>query len=53
VLKKNSKVLGIHIAAPNAGEIIQGFAVAIKKDLYYEVLSHRPLFRLINLLESP
>jgi thioredoxin reductase (NADPH) len=26
-----SRVLGIHIAAPNAGEIIQGFGVAVRK----------------------
>jgi thioredoxin reductase (NADPH) len=27
----DSRVLGIHIAAPNAGEIIQGFGVALRK----------------------
>jgi thioredoxin reductase (NADPH) len=29
--KKTTQVLGIHIASPNAGEIIQGFAVALRK----------------------
>jgi len=36
---KNNQVLGIHIAAPNAGEIIQGFAVALKKGITYEELT--------------
>jgi pyruvate/2-oxoglutarate dehydrogenase complex dihydrolipoamide dehydrogenase (E3) component len=27
---ENEKVVGIHILAPNAGEILQGFAVAMK-----------------------
>jgi pyruvate/2-oxoglutarate dehydrogenase complex dihydrolipoamide dehydrogenase (E3) component len=30
-------VLGMHIACPNAGEIIQGFAVAFRKGLNYQV----------------
>lgn len=30
----DERVLGMHIAAPNAGEIIQGFAVAFRKGLY-------------------
>ena len=30
----NERVLGMHIAAPNAGEIIQGFAVAFRKGLF-------------------
>jgi len=34
-----NKVLGLHIAAPNAGEIMQGYAVAIKKGITYEVSS--------------
>lgn len=35
------KVVGIHIAAPHAGEIIQGFAVAFRKgDLTYLDLVH-------------
>jgi thioredoxin reductase (NADPH) len=34
----NDKVLGMHIAAPNAGEIIQGFAVAFRKGLYHKDL---------------
>jgi thioredoxin reductase (NADPH) len=29
--KQTTQVLGIHIAAPNAGEVIQGFAVALRK----------------------
>ena len=29
------RVLGLHIAAPNAGEIIQGFAVAFRKGITY------------------
>lgn len=33
-----NKVLGLHIAAPNAGEIIQGFGVAIKKGITYDDL---------------
>jgi len=32
-------VLGMHIAAPNAGEIIQGFGVAIKKGITYDELT--------------
>ncbi len=28
-----NRVLGIHIASPNAGEITQGFAVAFRKGL--------------------
>jgi thioredoxin reductase (NADPH) len=35
---QNNKVLGLHIAAPNAGEIIQGFAVAFKKGLTHQDL---------------
>lgn len=31
VLNADNTVLGLHIACPNAGEIIQGFAVAFKK----------------------
>jgi pyruvate/2-oxoglutarate dehydrogenase complex dihydrolipoamide dehydrogenase (E3) component len=34
----NEKVLGMHIGAPNAGEIIQGFGVAFRKGLYYKDL---------------
>ena len=33
-----NKVVGMHIAAPNAGEIIQGFAVGLKKGITYEDL---------------
>ena len=35
----NDKVLGIHIAAPNAGEIIQGFGVAFRKGLVHKDLT--------------
>jgi thioredoxin reductase (NADPH) len=34
---RDEKVVGMHIAAPNAGEIIQGFAVAFRKGLVYKV----------------
>jgi len=35
----NEKVLGMHIASPNAGEVIQGFGVLFKKgNLYYQDL---------------
>eukprot|EP00606_Chrysophyceae_sp_TOSAG23-5_P000187 GSChrysophyteH2.ASY1.ANO1.484.1 assembled CDS len=37
-LDNNEKVLGMHIGAPNAGEIIQGFGVAFRKGLYYKDL---------------
>ncbi|XP_041348419.1 thioredoxin reductase 2, mitochondrial-like [Gigantopelta aegis] len=33
-----SKILGLHLLGPNAGEIIQGFAVAIKAGLDYSTL---------------
>jgi len=36
--QQKNKVLGMHIAAPNAGELIQGFAVALKKGITYEDL---------------
>lgn len=32
------KVLGMHFIGPNAGEVIQGYAVAIKSGLTYETL---------------
>lgn len=38
VVGKEQKVVGLHICAPNAGEIIQGYAVAFRKGLYYEDL---------------
>lgn len=38
VLKDSGRVLGMHIAAPNAGEIIQGFAVAFRKGLTHDDL---------------
>jgi thioredoxin/glutathione reductase (selenoprotein) len=34
----DEKVLGMHIVCPNAGEIIQGFAVAYRKGLVYQDL---------------
>lgn len=34
----NNKVLGIHIGSPNAGEIIQGYAVAFRKGMYHQDL---------------
>jgi len=38
VVGKEQKVVGLHICAPNAGEIIQGYAVAFRKGMYYEDL---------------
>jgi pyruvate/2-oxoglutarate dehydrogenase complex dihydrolipoamide dehydrogenase (E3) component len=35
IQKSTEKVLGLHIAAPNSGEIMQGFAVAFRKGLTY------------------
>jgi len=37
--RSTTKVLGMHIAAPNAGEIIQGFAVAFRKGMNYADLA--------------
>eukprot|EP01038_Epipyxis_sp_PR26KG_P009919 gene9919-13342_t len=34
----NNKVVGIHIVSPNAGEIIQGYAIAFNKGITYEDL---------------
>mmetsp|Transcript_55540 Transcript_55540/g.109643 ORF Transcript_55540/g.109643 Transcript_55540/m.109643 type:complete len:597 (-) Transcript_55540:367-2157(-) len=34
----NNKVLGMHIASPSAGEVIQGFSLAMKKGITYEDL---------------
>jgi thioredoxin reductase (NADPH) len=34
----NNRVLGLHILSPNAGEIIQGFACAFRKNLTYQDL---------------
>ena len=36
--KDNNRILGLHIASPNAGEIIQGYAVAFRKGLVYQDL---------------
>ena len=38
VEKSTDKVLGLHYAGPNAGEIMQGFAVAMKLGLTKAVL---------------
>lgn len=35
---KNDKVIGLHYVGPNAGEVMQGFAVAIKMGLTKQVL---------------
>ena len=35
---EDEKVIGLHIASPNAGEIIQGFAVSFKKGIKYNDL---------------
>jgi len=37
---RNNKIVGMHIAAPNAGEIIQGFGAAFRKGITYEDLMH-------------
>lgn len=34
---RNNLVIGLHIASPNAGEIIQGFSCAMLKGITYEV----------------
>jgi pyruvate/2-oxoglutarate dehydrogenase complex dihydrolipoamide dehydrogenase (E3) component len=34
-----NRVLGLHVAAPNAGEIIQGFAVAFRRGMTLQDLS--------------
>jgi len=39
-LDENNKVLGIHYVGPNAGEVMQGYAVAIRKDITIEDLQH-------------
>ena len=38
VTKNDNVVVGMHIASPNAGEIIQGYAVAMKKGITYDDL---------------
>ena len=38
------QVLGMHIASPNAGEVIQGFALALKKGIVYDVSRLTVLF---------
>ena len=34
---ENDKVIGMHIAAPNAGEIIQGFSLAFRIGITHQV----------------
>lgn len=34
----NNRVIGMHYVGPNAGEVLQGYGVAIKKGLTYEEL---------------
>lgn len=36
ILKKSRKILGIHYLGPNAGEVIQGFAISVRLGLKYE-----------------
>jgi thioredoxin reductase (NADPH) len=43
-IKDGEKVLGIHIASPNAGEIIQGYAVAFRKGI-----SHTDLLNTVGI----
>lgn len=38
VFKENERVLGIHFLGPNAGEVMQGYAVAMKMNLKYSNL---------------
>ena len=35
--EENNKVVGMHIASPNAGEVIQGYGLALKKGINYSV----------------
>lgn len=37
----------MHIASPNAGEVIQGFALALKKGIVYDVSLHVKIFACI------
>ena len=36
--KKSRSILGIHYFGPNAGEIMQGFALAVHTNMKYETL---------------
>lgn len=36
--KRGNKIVGLHYAGPNAGEIMQGFAVAMRMGLTKEIL---------------
>merc|ERR1712146_96628 len=38
VLRSNDKVIGMHYCGPNAGEVIQGYGVAVKAGLTYKTL---------------
>lgn len=39
VCDRKGLVLGIHFAGPNAGEVMQGYAVAMRQGLTYQVLT--------------
>lgn len=43
---EDNKVIGMHIAAPNAGEIIQGFALAFRLGITHKVKMPLLLFAL-------
>jgi thioredoxin reductase (NADPH) len=36
---QNDKVVGIHFVGPNAGEVMQGYGVAIRKGITYQDLA--------------
>lgn len=39
ILREERTVLGIHYLGPNAGEVMQGFALAVRLKLKYEDIS--------------
>ena len=53
--RDNDRILGMHIASPNAGEIIQGFSLAFRKGITYQVshfliqyfLQYKSIFNLL------
>lgn len=51
-LKENKKVVGIHYLGPNAGEVIQGYSVAIKmgatKDIFERTIGIHPTCAEVN-----
>lgn len=49
---KNSKILGIHFLGPHAGEVMQGFAVALRYNVSTIVLSLYSTICLINITFS-